>query len=514
MDEQPKKSDMVFISTSSDIQTYNIRRVSAYLKNHGFNTKIIFLPQPFSKRYSDKVLKQVVSLCEDTKLIGISLMSNYWFNALQLIDTLKEKYDIPIIGGGSHPSVDPEGCMEKVDMICVGEGDDTLLQLLTKIKNNDDNFEGIPNLQYRKNGSIIKNQLARFEKTDEIKIPDFDLEDHYILFQEKVQPMTYNLFRYFHGETYTTQFAFGCPFVCSFCIHNVYNKRFQFEFRKRKIEVVLDELKYIKKKFPFMEKLRIEDDTFFFYSKEEMEYFRDEYKKYVSMPIYVCGGQPMVIKEELMKPMVEAGMYRIRMGIQTFTPRIAKLYQRHYPKAKILEACRVINSFKGLQVSYDFIIDNPWETEEETIETLRCITEMPRPFTLSVFSLTFFPGPDLYIKALQDGLVKDSNEAVKKGYYGVKPTYLNSLFFIFDVAWLPKKFKLFLLKDNVRKSKFAPLIISAIRVYRTLRNKKAIAVFMLDYVKKFDVNRVVFSIKKYISDKTSYSSYIKADEGV
>ena len=123
-------------------------------------------------------------------------------------------------------------------------------------------------------------------------------------------------------------------------------------------------------------------------------------------------------------------------------------------------------------------------------------------------------GSDLYIKALQDGIVKNSDEAVKKGYYGVKPTYLNSLFFIFDVGWIPKKFKLFLLKENVRKSKFAPLIISSIRFYRALRNKKGIAVFMLNYVKKFDVDRVVFSIKKYINDKTYYSSYVKSEEGV
>jgi len=502
--------DLVFISTSSDIQTYNIRRVSAYLKNHGFKTKIIFLPQPFANRYSDNVLKQVIDLCKDTRLIGISLMSNYWSNALQLISALKEKYDTPIIGGGSHPSANPEESMEKFDMICVGEGDDTLLQLLAKIKNNDDNFGGIPNLHYKKDGVVIKNPLMRFEKTEEIKTPDFDLEDHYILFQEKVQPMTYNLFRYFHGETYTTQFAFGCPFVCSFCIHNVYNKRIRFKFRKRNIDVVMDELKYIKKKFPFMEKLRIEDDTFFFYTKEELEHFRDEYKKHVNMPIYVCGGQPMVIKKELMKPMVEAGMYKIRMGIQTAAPRIAELYQRAYPRNRILEACRIINSFKGLKVTYDFIVDNPWETEEETIDTLKFIAEIPRPFATSVFSLTFFPGPDLYKKALEDGIIKNSEEAMQKHYYGVKPTYLNSLFFISDVGWLPKKFKLFLLKDSVRRSKFAPLIIRSIRFYRTLRNKKSLAVFMLNYVRKFDINRIIFSVKKYLNDRTYYSSYVKS----
>ena len=50
--EQKEQPDMVFISTASDIQCYNIRRASSYLKKKGFSVRIIFLPQPFSKRYS------------------------------------------------------------------------------------------------------------------------------------------------------------------------------------------------------------------------------------------------------------------------------------------------------------------------------------------------------------------------------------------------------------------------------------------------------------------------------
>jgi len=501
--------DLTFISTSSDIQTYNIRRVSAYLKKHGFKTRIIFLVQPFEKRYSEKVLKQVVELCMNSRLIGISLMSNYWNNTIQIINALRKSYNNLIIGGGPHPSTSPEECLEHVDMVCVGEGDDTLLQLITKLRDGDNNFTGIPNLYFKKNNKIIKNHLANFEKTDEIPIPDYDLEDHYVLFEGKIQPISYNLFRCFYSETYSTQFTFGCPFTCSFCIHNLYNKRFKFRFRKRKIKDVISELKYIKNKFPFIEKLRIDDDTFFYYTKEEFEYFRDEYKKYVNLPIYVTGGQPTVIKEELIKPLVEAGMTKIRVGIQTAAERIKRQYKRVYPNKKMLEACKVINSFKDLKVTYDFILDNPWETDEETIETLKFILEIPQPFELSLFSLTFFPGTDLYNKALEDGIIKDSEEGTQKHYYSIKNTYLNLLFYIFYVRWIPKKFKLFLLKDNVRKSNFAPLIIYILRSYRWYDDKKSLAIFLFHYVRKLDLYRTIFSVKKYFYDSGFYGAYGK-----
>jgi|ETNmetMinimDraft_11_1059920.scaffolds.fasta_scaffold171691_1 radical SAM superfamily enzyme YgiQ (UPF0313 family) len=144
--EQKKKTDLVFISTASDIQCYNIRRVSAYLKKAGLSTKIIFLPQPFSKKYSKEVVERVIELCKDARLIGISLMSNYWNNGVQLIHAIKNRYDTPIIGGGSHPSTDPEQCLSEVGMICVGEGDDTLLELTKRIKEGNSDFSGIPNL--------------------------------------------------------------------------------------------------------------------------------------------------------------------------------------------------------------------------------------------------------------------------------------------------------------------------------------------------------------------------------
>ncbi len=506
MNEGKEQLDFVFISTASDIQCYSIRRVSAYLKKHGFKTKMVFLPQPFSKRYSDQVLEQVVDISKDAKLIGISLMSNYWHNAVQLIKSLRSKSDSLIIGGGPHPSTNPDQCLEEVDMICVGEGDDTLLELMKRIKAGITDYSGIPNLQYKQNGQIIKNTQELFEKSDEIPIPDYDLEDHFVLFENKIQPMTYDLFRCFHGHDYMTIFAFGCPYTCSYCIHNIYNKRFKFRFRKRPVKNVIEELKYVKQKFPFINRLRIEDDTFFFYSKEEMEYFRDEFKKYINIPIYVCGGQPMVIKEELMKPMVEAGMNRIRMGIETGAERIQAMYQRVISNKKILEACKVINKFKEVTVTYDFITDNPWETEEETLHTLKFILEIPHPYSLSVFSLTFYPNTDIHLQAIADGIVKKDEDTLAKHYWGVKNNYLNLMYYLCDVRWIPTRFKAFLLNDNVRNSKFKPIIMAFLRLNRIVKNRSSLFKYLWSYVTELDYTRIKFSIKKYYNDYKYYYS--------
>ena len=237
-----------------------------------------------------------------------------------------------------------------------------------------------------------------------------------------------------------------------------------------------------------------------------MEYFRDEYQKYVNMPIYVTGGQPMVIKEELLRPMVEAGMTKIRMGIESGAERIQEMYQRRVPNRKILEACRIINKFRGLDVVYDFILDNPWETEEETIETLKLIMDIPHPYTIALFSLTFFPNTDIHLKAIADGIIKEDEDTALKHYNSVKNTYLNLMYYVADLKWVPKNFKIFLLKDNVRNSKLKPVITPLLRVVRILRHRSGLLKYLMRYIIKLDYVRIKFSVKKYYYDRKYYYS--------
>ena len=63
----------------------------------------------------------------------------------------------------------------------------------------------------------------------------------------------------------------------------------------------------------------------------------------------------------------------------------------------MLKAAHAINKFRdSLLPLYDFIIDNPYETDEDIIKTLRLILTLPRPYGIMVFSLAFYPGSELY----------------------------------------------------------------------------------------------------------------------
>ena len=85
----------------------------------------------------------------------------------------------------------------------------------------------------------------------------------------------------------------------------------------------------------------------------------------------------------------------------------------------------VIGDYRGFMIppAYDIIVDIPVEEKDDVEQTIRLVHEMPRPFTLSVFSLRLIPGTDLekQIKgALERGELE--MEGIDKNYHAVAPT--------------------------------------------------------------------------------------------
>jgi hypothetical protein len=88
--------------------------------------------------------------------------------------------------------------------------------------------------------------------------------------------------------------------------------------------------------------------------------------------------------------------------------------------------------------TFDFIIDNPYETRKDLGETLRAINRFPRPFSLTVFSLLYLPGTVLYYRAVADGQVDPSDTAIFSKTYGdYEKRYVNILFLLMRYK-LPK----------------------------------------------------------------------------
>ena len=76
-------------------------------------------------------------------------------------------------------------------------------------------------------------------------------------------------------------------------------------------------------------------------------------------------------------------MNRVRMGIQSGSEAILDFYKRPTPPDH-REATEVIGSFAPkyhIPPAYDIIIDNPFETRQDLLDTLELLYRMRRPYT-------------------------------------------------------------------------------------------------------------------------------------
>jgi len=430
---------ITLISPYPDIKSFGLRILSAYLKQNGHNVQFIFLPKRFTERYDKEALNGVIELSKRADLIGISLMTNFFDNAVQITQALKEKCAIPVLWGGIHPTVRPEECLDYADMVCIGEGEEAVVELIKKMEAGEYYYD-VQNMWFKDKEKIIKNQLRPLIKElDTIPFQDYEYNNHYILNNESLKKMDTQLLNGYMCGSYVTMPTRGCPFGCTYCCNNTFNKMHLREkiVRKRSIESLINECIDIKTRLPFVDNIAFDDDAFFVYSIQEIQEFCKKYKEKVGFPLKITGATPSTLTREKLSFLVDAGLIEVKMGIQSASERIKKMYNRHHTNFQVEETARIINEFKDkIKVpAYDVILDNPWENEEDLIETLMFLAKLPTPFQLTCFSLTFYPGTELYEKAKNDALITDDlKDVYRKDYnfYTIKKTYLNRLFFLLN----------------------------------------------------------------------------------
>lgn len=121
--------------------------------------------------------KKIISFPPD--LIAISSTEDMWELGIKILNELKEyklKFNIPVIAGGVFATFAPELCLrnELIDMVCVGEGENALIDLCKKIELKL-SYDDVTNLWIKKNGTIIKNSISKPVNVNDNPIIDISL---------------------------------------------------------------------------------------------------------------------------------------------------------------------------------------------------------------------------------------------------------------------------------------------------------------------------------------------------
>jgi len=432
------RASLFLISPYADIMANGVRMLSAVLRRAGYRVRTLFLYdlslQPefgyrpdFAMQYSALVLDQASALAQGFDLIGISLLTNYFNHAVQLTNHFRGHLQTPIIWGGVHPTVLPEECLQHADMVCIGEAEIPMLELMQRLMDGKD-FHGIDGIWAR--GDRRPAVGALVQDLESLPFMDLDFDDQFVLLPDgkTIGPLTDALFVHYASTRalWDTDDMFfqvistrGCPYSCSFCINRFTKELYkgQRTLRRRSFDNLFQEIEQVTHRFP-IKLLMISDDSFFACKEEEIESFAARYKETVGIP-FRCLATPNTVTDRKVKALVEAGMCWLEVGVQSCSPDTLALFKRQWGGVEqVRKAAEVLSPYMTrMEVFFDLIIDNPWEPKEQTAETLRAMVELPRPYKLQLFSLTLFPGTELYDRGIEEGLVRDPRDDIYRKHY-------------------------------------------------------------------------------------------------
>ena len=188
------------------------------------------------KTFSMYLKKQIKNA--SPRVIGFSVNSYTFRSSLRWAKFIKKEFPhITLIFGGVHPTIRPLECISNpfVDMICIGEGEYSVLECLDYLDNGELPY-GVRGIWYKdKGGHIIKNHLRPFVKDlDILPFPDWDIWD--IELYIKTGGLVRNSLKVLSSR--------GCYYDCRFCTAPIIRERIPGQYyRTRSAENVIAEIK-------------------------------------------------------------------------------------------------------------------------------------------------------------------------------------------------------------------------------------------------------------------------------
>ena len=422
------------------------------LAEKGYLSHYLHLPIRKNSDIKD-ISKQLREFCRGSDLICVSCMSNTFPSFIKLSDDLK-KLDIPIILGGIHPTVKPMESLQYADYVCIGEGEQVIPELAEKIQNNH-RTDNIKNVWLKKEGKVIKNNLRPIvQDLDQLPVPKFNLKNLFYYHKNKIKNLGENreIIKSYFTKYYFTISSRGCPYQCAYCLNHCLIKidKSYAKIRRRSKKHLIEELENVKNILPKDIIIGFVDDDFVSRDAEGLEEICMEYKEKIGLP-FICASTPSSLEEEKLKILLKGGLIRLEIGVQNINEKVNKeIYGRYVSKKRVLETVRILDKYRfKLSICYDFILDNPWEKEETKIETLNFILTLKKPVNIFLFSLTLYPGTNLYERAKKEGLIKnDYFQVYNKNHSILENNILNTLFILYVNYKFPKNLIKFFIKNR------------------------------------------------------------------
>lgn len=269
-----------------------------------------------------------------------------------------ELQDCRVILGGPEIRYNAENYLKQgVDMLVIGEGEETFYEICEAYLKNVQLPKTISGTAYLENGALVLNPERELIK---------DINTLPMPAREKIDLRLYgDAWKKHHGYSmYSLSTMRGCPYTCKWCSRAVYGGT----YRRRSAKLVVDELELIKNTYS-PDRIWFVDDVFTINHKWLKE-FRDEVlKRNVIIPYEIITRADRM-NEEVIGMLKESGCFRVWIGAESGSQKIIEAMNRRVEVGMVRDMI-IKTKQAGMEAGTFIMLGYPGETKEDIRETIQ-----------------------------------------------------------------------------------------------------------------------------------------------
>jgi radical SAM superfamily enzyme YgiQ (UPF0313 family) len=404
---------VALVSCQQNADILGVKYLHAYLRRRGHDSTILLVPSR-----DGRGIRAALAFLErlEPVVIGFSAMTYEMAAVRELAAVCRERLPRSLlVMGGVHPTADPASCLDVADVVVRGEGEATLADVLAAVAGGataatvPTALADVAGLAFRLGSAVVLTAVRPpLRDLDALPAPGHRPEGMHVVHAGEVRSFAeaalFHRYARYRGTFLSVLASRGCPFSCSYCSNSVYRELYgAAAVRSRSAENVVGEIEREIAASPGVLYVNFADDCFLMNPVPWLAAFAASYAARVGLP-FIVRTTPRHVSAEKLALLRTAGLRWVFMGLQTGSDRVNReVYERLVTAREFLQAARAVAE-QRLSPWYDVILDNPYESEADSLETIDVLLRAPRPFQLDLFSLDFFPGTRLRERALREGL--------------------------------------------------------------------------------------------------------------
>ncbi|MDY0190916.1 MAG: radical SAM protein [Desulfuromonas sp.] len=317
--------------------------------------------------------------------LGLSCTTSSFLDGVRIAKMAKAlQPEIKVVVGGPHVSALKEVLLRDypvIDALIVGEGEETLCQLLDTAQD-----------QWPSVAGVVSRQANGVVTFSGYRTPALELDSLPFPAYHKLSgfPQVYQLpiFNYPKAPNTSCISSRGCPYACSYCDRSVFQRTFRFN----SAEYLYAHVQHLHDKYA-IKHINFYDDQFTFHRQRVLDFTQLMIDKPLGMT-FNCAIRAEHVDDELMAQMKKAGCWMVSLGIETGDPELLAQHRQNPDLRMLADTIKMIKKH-GIRVKGLMMVGLPGESEQSVRRSMDYVFNLPID-DLNVAKFTPFPGSPLY----------------------------------------------------------------------------------------------------------------------